>query len=93
MFVMHLCVCVYVCVYVCLCVFMCVCVCVHVCVRVCVCVCVVVRFCFVFLNLYCSAQISMLNTEKRYRNKIIIIGCVGACQGLRWVRGMRGRDG
>ena len=33
----------------------------HVC--VCVCVCVV--------HLYCSAQLSMFNMEKRYRNKII----------------------
>ena len=27
----------------------------------------------VFKHLYCSAQLSMSNTEKRYRNKIIII--------------------
>ena len=40
-------------------------VCVCVCVRVCVCVCVV--------HWHCSAQLSMFNMEKRYRNKIIII--------------------
>ena len=27
----------------------------------------------VFKHLYCSAQLSMSNMEKRYRNKIIII--------------------
>ena len=27
----------------------------------------------VFKQLYCSAQLSMSNTEKRYRNKIIMI--------------------
>ena len=27
----------------------------------------------VFKNLYCSAQLSMSNMEKRYRNKIIMI--------------------
>ena len=47
----------------------CVCVraCVRACVRVCVCVCVVV------VHWHCSAQLSMFNMEKRYRNKIIII--------------------
>ena len=35
------------------------------CVCVCVCACVV--------HLYCSAQVSMFNMEKRYVNKIIII--------------------
>ena len=46
----------------------CVCVCVRTCVRACVraCVCVVVHW-------HCSAQLSMFNMEKRYRNKIIII--------------------
>ena len=54
------------------------CVCVHnVCVYECVCVgggggVFVVLFCF-FLHSYCSAQLSMLNMEKHYRNKIIII--------------------
>ena len=57
--------CVCVCVCVCVCTCMCVCVCVCVCVCMCVCVCVV--------HLYCSAQLSMFNMEKRYRNKIIII--------------------
>ena len=66
-----------------MCVRLCVCVCAHmrararapcVCVyknvrararaRVCVCECVV--------HLHCSAQLSIFNTEKRYRNKIII---------------------
>ena len=37
----------------------------YVCVCVCVCVCVV--------HLYFSAQLSMFNMEKGYRNKIIII--------------------
>ena len=66
------CVCVCVCVRARACVCVCVCVggvgvCVCVCVRarVCVCVCVV--------TLYCSAQLCMLNMEKRYRNKISII--------------------
>ena len=49
----------------------CVCVCVHACVRACVrvrvCVCVVI------VHWHCSAQLSMFNMEKRYRNKIIII--------------------
>ena len=35
------------------------------------CVCVHVHVCVV--HLYCSAQLSMFNLEKRYRNKIIII--------------------
>ena len=48
---------------------MCVCACVCVCVRVCVCVCVVV----VIVHWHCSAQLSMFNIEKRYRNKTIII--------------------
>ena len=47
----------------------CVCVCVGVCVRVCVRVCV----CVVIVHWHCSAQLSMFNTEKRCRNKIIII--------------------
>ena len=38
------------------------------CVCVCVCVCVVV-----VVHWHCSAQLSMFNMEKRYRNKIIII--------------------
>ena len=42
------------------------CVCVCVCVRACVRACVVVHW-------HCSAQLSMFNMEKRYRNKIIII--------------------
>ena len=46
----------------------CVCVCVHVCVHVCVCVVVVVN-----VHWHCSAQLSMFNMEKRYRNEIIII--------------------
>ena len=37
----------------------------HVCVCVCVCVC--------FVHWHCTAQLSMFNMEKRYRNKIIII--------------------
>ena len=44
---------------------MCVCVCVCVCMRACLHACVV--------HLYCSAQLSMFDMEKRYRNKIIII--------------------
>ena len=36
--------------------------------HVCVCVCVVV----VIVHWHCSAQLSMFNMEKRYRNKIII---------------------
>ena len=47
----------------------CVCVCACACVRVCVCVCV----CVVIVHWHCSAQLSMFNMEKRYRNKIIII--------------------
>ena len=47
---------------------MCVFVCVSVCARVCVCVCFVV-----IVHWHCSAQLSMFNMEKRYRNKIIII--------------------
>ena len=39
----------------------------HVC--VCVCVCVVV----VIVHWHCSAQLSIFNMEKCYRNKIIII--------------------
>ena len=37
--------------------------------NVCACVCVVV---IVIVHWHCSAQLSMLNMEKRYRNKIII---------------------
>ena len=37
-------------------------------VSVCVCVCV-----YVVVHGHCSAQLSMFNMEKRYRNKIIII--------------------
>ena len=44
---------------------MCVCACVRV--RACV------RACVRVVHLYCSAQMTMLNMEKRYRNKIIII--------------------
>ena len=40
------------------------------CVCMCVCVCMCASACEV--NLYCSAQLSMFNMEKRYRNKIII---------------------
>ena len=43
----------------------------HVC--VCVCVCVHVCVCVVIVHWHCSAQLSMFNMEKRYRNKIIII--------------------
>ena len=61
-------VCVSVCVRVCVCVYVRACVCA--CVRACVCVCV----CFVIIvHWHCSAQLSMFNMEKRYRNKIIII--------------------
>ena len=41
----------------------CVCACVYMCVHVCVCV----------VHLFCSAQLSMFNMAKRYRNIIIII--------------------
>ena len=53
----------------------CVCVCVRVraCVCVCVCVCVYVCVCVVLVHWNCSAQLSMFNMEKRYRNKIIIM--------------------
>ena len=44
---------------------------------VCVCVCVFVFFVVVvvvvIVHWHCSAQLSMFNMEKRYRNKIIII--------------------
>ena len=43
--------------------------CVRACVRACVRVCVFV----VIVHWHCSAQLSMFNMEKRYRNKIIII--------------------
>ena len=43
------------------------------CVCVCVCVCVCGRVCGVVVHWHCSAQLSMFNMEKRYRNKIIII--------------------
>ena len=76
-FVGWLCVCVRVCVRVCVCVHVRVCVCVHV--RVCVRACVVV----VIVHWHCSAQLSMFNMEKRYRNKItiiiIIIGWLAGC--------------
>ena len=45
-------------------------VCVCVCARARTCVCVVV---LVIVHWHCSAQLSMFNMEKRYRNKIIII--------------------
>ena len=45
----------------------CVCACVRACVRACVCVEGGV------VHWHCSAQLSMFNMEKRYRNKIIII--------------------
>ena len=32
-----------------------------------------VRVCMCVVHLYCSAQLSMFDMEKRYRNKIIII--------------------
>ena len=61
------CMCVCVCVCVCMCMCMSVCAGVRACARarapVCVCVCVV--------HLYCSAQLSMFNMKKRYRNKTI----------------------
>ena len=41
--------------------------------HVCVCVCVVVVVVIVIVHWHCSAQLSMFNMEKRYRNKIIII--------------------
>ena len=44
-----------------------VCVCVRACIRVCV------RACVCVVHLYCSAQLSMFDMEKHYRNKIIII--------------------
>ena len=46
-----------------------------VCVCVCVCVCACVRACVrvVIVHWHCSAQLSMFNMEKLYRNKIIII--------------------
>ena len=44
-----------------------------VCVCVCMCVCVCVCLCVVIVHWHCSAQLSMFNMEKRYRNKIIII--------------------
>ena len=44
------------------------CACVRACVHACVCVCFVV-----IVHWHCSAQLSMFNMEKRYRNKIIII--------------------
>ena len=50
-----------------------VCVCVCVCVRACVRACVRVCVCVVVVHWHCSAQLSMFNMEKRYRNKIIII--------------------
>ena len=73
------CVCVCVCVCVCACVRACVCACVSVCVCVCMCVCVLtcvracVCVCCCIVHWHCSAQLSMFNMEKRYRNKIIII--------------------
>ena len=45
----------------------------HVCLCVCVYVCVCVCVCFVVVHWHCSAQLSMFNVEKCYRNKIIII--------------------
>ena len=59
---------------------MCVCVCVCVCACECECVCVCV--CVVIVHWHCSAQLSMFNMEKRYRNKIIIVityHCVVLC--------------
>ena len=50
----------------CVCVCVCLCVCVRACVRACVCVCVVVHW-------HCSAQLSMFNMEKRYRNKSLLL--------------------
>ena len=50
-----------------MCVCVCVCACVRECMRACVRVCVVV-----IVHWHCSAQLSMFNMEKRYRNKIII---------------------
>ena len=67
------CVCVCMCVCVCVCVYVCVCVCVCVCVYVCLCVCVCVDVWVCVVHLHCSAQLSMFNMEKRYRNKITTI--------------------
>ena len=39
--------------------------------RACVCMCVSV--CVVIVHWHCSAQLSMFNMEKRYRNKILIM--------------------
>ena len=47
--------------------------CVCVCVYVCVCVLLLVVVVVVIVHWHCSAQLSMFNMEKRYRNKIIII--------------------
>ena len=44
-----------------------------VCVCVCGCVCACACLCVVIVHWHCSAQLSMFNMEKRYRNKIIII--------------------
>ena len=70
---MCVCVCVCVCVRACVRVCTCVRVCVRVCMCACVCVCVYVCVCVCVVHLYYSAQMNMFNTEKRYRNKIIII--------------------
>ena len=44
-----------------------------VCVCVCECECVCVCVCVCFVHWHCSAQLSMFNMEKCYRNKTIII--------------------
>ena len=82
------CVCLCACVCVCVCVCECVCVCVCMCVCVCVCVCGVVVVVVVVVHWYCSAQSSMFNMEKRYRNKIIMVELVVAERGLSVVLGL-----
>ena len=62
-----------------MCVCVCVCACMRACVRACACVrvsvhaCACVRMCVCVAHLYCSSQLNMFNTEKLYRNKIIIL--------------------
>ena len=42
---------------------------------VCECVCVVFVVVINIIHWHCSAQLSIFNMEKRYRNKILIIVC------------------
>ena len=67
------------------CMHACACVCVRACVHACVYVCVCVSVCVCVVHLHCSAQLSMFNMERRYRNKIIMCLSGDDAMGVQWM--------